>query len=220
MRRDVAQPLDAGRLHRNAWVESLRDGMRDDGLALLFQQLNKAPLLGDQRVDLGGLMIQKASNPLLLGLWWNRYIELRQIRLEQVWHPHSAFNSVDCGIHIAALEQAVQETARQTRAWADYRDGAVDGRSFREISNNVHYTESRTVFGEQHVSHLKHYLGRFDISTFANVVNLIKVDGAALDVRSSEENVPVIDILLRLESFPPEPRTALRAYVGETPHPE
>ena len=62
MRRHIAQPLDAGGLHRGIGVEALGDGMGDDGLPLFLEQRDQLFLLRHQRVDLAGLAVEEGGD--------------------------------------------------------------------------------------------------------------------------------------------------------------
>ena len=62
MRRHLAEPFDAGVLHGGVGVQAFGDGVGDDGLALLLQQLDQPPLLLHQRVDLRRLAVKKACD--------------------------------------------------------------------------------------------------------------------------------------------------------------
>ena len=65
MPRHLPQPLHPRILHRHRRIKPLGDGVRDDGLALLLQQLNQLFLLGHQRVDLGGLAVEEGGDGAL-----------------------------------------------------------------------------------------------------------------------------------------------------------
>ena len=66
MRRNSAEPCDAGVLHLDGWVEALGDGVADERGALLLQQLDLPLLLRDQPVDPRRLAIQKRRDGALL----------------------------------------------------------------------------------------------------------------------------------------------------------
>src|SRR5260221_9214407 len=51
VRRNLAQPLNAGVLDRDIRVEALCDGTGDEGGALLLEELDQPLLLGHQRID-------------------------------------------------------------------------------------------------------------------------------------------------------------------------
>ena len=65
MRRDVAEPVDAGGLHGGVRVQALCDGSGDEGQALLGQPLQERTLLLDQPVDPRSLLIQEPPNTSL-----------------------------------------------------------------------------------------------------------------------------------------------------------
>src|SRR5690625_2055929 len=65
MRRDLPQPIDAGGLAGGVRVETLCDGAGEERLALLGSPLQQRPLLRDQRVDTGGLLVQEPRDPPL-----------------------------------------------------------------------------------------------------------------------------------------------------------
>ena len=65
MRRDLAEPFDAGVFHRRGGVEALGDGVRDVGLALLPQQRDQPPLRLDQRINLRRLPIEEGGDGAL-----------------------------------------------------------------------------------------------------------------------------------------------------------
>ena len=67
MRRNLPQPLDARILHLHVGIQSLGDGVADQRVSLLFQQLDQALLLGDQRVDAGGALVQEVGDGALFG---------------------------------------------------------------------------------------------------------------------------------------------------------
>lgn len=62
MRRHVSEPWDAGRFGGGVGVESLGDGLSDNGLAFLGEELDELFLLADQVVDLGGLVVEELSD--------------------------------------------------------------------------------------------------------------------------------------------------------------
>ena len=72
MRRDFAEPVDAGGFHRGGGVEALGDGAGDEGLTLFGQPVQKRALLLDQPVDPRRLLIQKPRNPSLGFEGWER----------------------------------------------------------------------------------------------------------------------------------------------------
>ena len=53
MRRDVAEPVDAGGFEGDVGVEAAGDGAVDDGLPLLLQQRDELLLGGDVAADTG-----------------------------------------------------------------------------------------------------------------------------------------------------------------------
>ena len=67
MGRHLAQPLDAGVLHRHVGVEALGDGPADEGGALLLEQLDQPLLLRYEGVDLRRLPVEEAGDGALLG---------------------------------------------------------------------------------------------------------------------------------------------------------
>lgn len=62
MRRYVADPLGAGVLHRDGWVEALGDGVADEGGAFLLEQVDQPSLLRNQPINPLRLPIQKAGD--------------------------------------------------------------------------------------------------------------------------------------------------------------
>ena len=67
MRRDFAQPFDAGILHGDVRVEAPCDSARDESGALLLKQLDQPLLPRHQPIDLRRLAIQESSDGALLG---------------------------------------------------------------------------------------------------------------------------------------------------------
>ena len=59
VRRNQAQPLDAGVLHLHVGVEALGDGVADEGGALLLEQFDLTLLLLDERVDPPRLAVEE-----------------------------------------------------------------------------------------------------------------------------------------------------------------
>ena len=70
--RGLAEPVDAAVFHGGGGVEALGDGLGDDRLPLLRQPIQQRPLLLDQPVDLGRLLIQKGRDALLGFEGWSR----------------------------------------------------------------------------------------------------------------------------------------------------
>ena len=66
VRRDLAQPLDAGVLHGDVRVEAPGDGAGDEGGALLLKQLDQPLLPRHQRIDLRRLAVEEGDDGLLL----------------------------------------------------------------------------------------------------------------------------------------------------------
>src|SRR5579875_2551170 len=66
MRRDGAEPGDAGVAQGNIRVEAARDSTRDQGLALLGEQGKQALLGGNQRVNPRRLPVQIVRNGSLV----------------------------------------------------------------------------------------------------------------------------------------------------------
>ena len=75
MRRNFAQPLNAGVLHRRVVVEAPGDGAGDECGALLLQQLYEALLPGDHRVNPGRLPVQERGDRALFGEGWESNIQ-------------------------------------------------------------------------------------------------------------------------------------------------
>ena len=65
MRRDLAQPLDAGVFHGNVRVEAPGDGAGDEGGAFLLKQLDQPLLPRHQPIDLRRLAVEKSSDGAL-----------------------------------------------------------------------------------------------------------------------------------------------------------
>src|SRR5690606_28838270 len=63
------QPLHAGVFHRHRRVEAFGDGVGDYGLALFLEQLDQPLLLFDQRIDVGGFVIEEVREQGLLWKW-------------------------------------------------------------------------------------------------------------------------------------------------------
>ena len=80
-------------------IQTFGDGVGDDGLAFFFQQFNQPLLLGHQGVDLRRLAVEKLTDEHLFGSRRNRQIEFIQVRLKQMRHAHSAFDSLDGVLH-------------------------------------------------------------------------------------------------------------------------
>ena len=70
MGRYLAQPLDAGVLHRNTGIEALGDCPADEGGALLLEQLDQPFRLCGQRVDLRSLPVEERGDGTLLCQGW------------------------------------------------------------------------------------------------------------------------------------------------------
>ncbi len=62
MRWDLAEPGDAGVLHRDGWVEALGDDVADQRRPLLFEQLDQPPLLLHQRINPPRLPIKEVGD--------------------------------------------------------------------------------------------------------------------------------------------------------------
>lgn len=70
MLRSFSKPLDPAILHRRFGIETLGNGVRNDGLTLLLQQLDQFLLLGHHRIDFGGLAVEEGKYQLhLIGVW-------------------------------------------------------------------------------------------------------------------------------------------------------
>ena len=68
MRRDLAEPFDAGVAQGRVGIEAAGDGVGDERGALFLQQLNQPLLPRNQLINLRRLPIQKLRNrPLLRG---------------------------------------------------------------------------------------------------------------------------------------------------------
>ncbi len=67
MLRDVAKPLDAGRLERDVGVETTGDGAVDEDLLLLLQQLDQLLLGANVALDSSVDVVQEAGNGELFG---------------------------------------------------------------------------------------------------------------------------------------------------------
>ena len=61
----LAKPIYAGIAHGRVGVESLCDGLCDDRDALFFELFNQLLLLGNQRVNLRRLVVEKIGNLFL-----------------------------------------------------------------------------------------------------------------------------------------------------------
>src|SRR5665811_530205 len=92
MRRDVAQPLDAGGLEGDGGVEAAGDGAVDDGLLLLLQQLYQLLLGPDIPLYPAIHILQIADNSGLFGDGWATTVD----HLEVLWPqtPHIRRDSV------------------------------------------------------------------------------------------------------------------------------
>jgi len=62
---NFAKPQAIGVAHRHSGIETIGDGLRDDCDALFLEPLNQLLLLGNQRINLRRLVIQKISDLLL-----------------------------------------------------------------------------------------------------------------------------------------------------------
>ena len=63
-------------------VEALGDGVGDDGLALFLEQVDQLFLLGHQRVDLGGFVVEESGDgSLLLNGGWKADMPSVPVRL-------------------------------------------------------------------------------------------------------------------------------------------
>jgi hypothetical protein len=62
MRRHIPKPFDAGRLHARIGIQPLGDGVGDDGLAFLFQQVDQPLLLCHQPINLRRFTIQECGD--------------------------------------------------------------------------------------------------------------------------------------------------------------
>ena len=69
MHGNVAEPGDAGGLGGGGGVEAFGDGVGDDGLALLGEELDEPFLLADQLVDLGGFAVEEVSDASAFVVW-------------------------------------------------------------------------------------------------------------------------------------------------------
>ena len=72
------------------------------------------------------------------------------------------------------------------------------------MSYDVDDAQGCTVLGKQYVAFTEHDLWRFPVSLFGDVVDVLEVDLAPLEVRCLQENVPVVDVFLGLQSLPAE----------------
>src|SRR5690348_5992491 len=97
MRRHLAQPFDTGTLHRHERVETLRDGVRDDGLPLFLEQLDKPPLLVHERVDLGRLTIEEGRDGALFWLRRVRYAKSPKLLLVDIGLSAAGTKQNKCG---------------------------------------------------------------------------------------------------------------------------
>ena len=66
MRRNLAEPFDAGILHGRVGIQALGDGVADERGALLLQQLDQPLLLLHQRINLPRLPVEKSGDDSLL----------------------------------------------------------------------------------------------------------------------------------------------------------
>ena len=72
MPRHFPQPLHARVLHSHVRVQPLGHGVGDDGLALFLQQGDELLLLGHQRVNLGGFVVEEGGDGSLFFGGWQR----------------------------------------------------------------------------------------------------------------------------------------------------
>ena len=70
MLRHVAEPLDAGGLEADVGVEAAGDGLVDDGLLLLLQQVDEFLLGADVAADAPVHVVQVADDGALFGEGW------------------------------------------------------------------------------------------------------------------------------------------------------
>lgn len=112
MRRHVPEPFDPGRLHWRVGVQSLGDGVGDDGLALLRQQLDQPPLLRHQRVDLRRLPVEEGGDGGLLGEGRKRDREFRNLRVVQTFSSRTSLDYVDLTLHHGRFEKQRNEVAQ------------------------------------------------------------------------------------------------------------
>src|SRR5436309_2643803 len=97
MRWNLSQQLDAGVLHSDVWIKALRNGARDQGGALLLEQLNHPLLLRHERVDLCCLPVEKKRNSALL---LNRRQRGAEVFDKRFRHPLLSA----CPIHLSLTE--------------------------------------------------------------------------------------------------------------------
>ena len=67
MRRHIAKPFDAGRLEWDVGIEAAGDGLVDDGLLALGEELDETVFVGDVSLDTGVGAVQVADDGGLLG---------------------------------------------------------------------------------------------------------------------------------------------------------
>ena len=89
MRRNLPQPLDPGVLHGDIGIEPLRDRMADERGALLLEHSDQLLLLGNERVDPGGLAVEEARDAALLRKRGNADFKSLQSRLGDGWIRYS-----------------------------------------------------------------------------------------------------------------------------------
>ncbi|MNY23295.1 hypothetical protein D3C86_1569550 [compost metagenome] len=90
MRRHHAQPLHPRLLHRYRRIKSLGHGMRDDGLALFFEERYELLLLDDQRIDFGDFAVEERRNRVLLGYRRTRKHKGAECVLPQILHARTS----------------------------------------------------------------------------------------------------------------------------------
>ena len=88
MRRDLAQPLDAGVLHGGVRVEAPGDGTGDERGAFLLKQIDQPLFLRHQRIDLRRLAVEEVGDGPL-------FVDRRDREEGRLgWHPHPGPNRV------------------------------------------------------------------------------------------------------------------------------
>ena len=106
MRRDVAEPGDAGGLEWDVGVEAAGDGAVDDGLLLLVQQPNQLPLGADEAVDLPVRVVQKPHDGRLFVLRWKWQIDQAKVPEVQILPVP---NEVGCGLQRSDVIKGFEE---------------------------------------------------------------------------------------------------------------
>ena len=111
MRRDLAQPLDAGVLHGDVRVEAPGDGAGDEGGAFLLKQLDQPLFPRHQRIDLRRLAVEEGDNGALFTGGWDWHAIAPQLDRREVINGVR----ISPGSENASLRHCVHEEVEESR---------------------------------------------------------------------------------------------------------